>query len=96
MHVYEKKLSLEILVLVYRLCQSTYIMKNLCRRVSSQFACAKDCTIPDTDSIIMGTDGIILATAGYDHTIKFWQPHTGICSKTVPHPDSVSLLLHQT
>lgn len=39
----------------------------------------------------MGTDSIILATAGYDHTIKFWQPHTGICSKTVPHPDSVSV-----
>ncbi len=22
-------------------------------------------------------DDVVLATAGYDHTIKFWQPHTG-------------------
>ena len=38
----------------------------------------------------MSGENVILATAGYDHTIKFWQPHTGICTKTVPHPDSVS------
>ena len=33
---------------------------------------------------------VILATAGYDHAIKFWQAHSGICHRTVQHPDSVS------
>ena len=37
------------------------------------------------------SDPVILATAGYDHTIRFWQAHTGICYRTVQHPDSVSL-----
>lgn len=31
---------------------------------------------------------VILATAGYDHTIRFWQAHSGICQRTVQHPDS--------
>ena len=31
---------------------------------------------------------VILATAGYDHTIKFWQAHTGACVMTLQHPDS--------
>lgn len=34
------------------------------------------------------TDQLILATAGYDHTIKFWAAHTGICTRTHQHPDS--------
>ncbi|ELU05495.1 hypothetical protein CAPTEDRAFT_165576 [Capitella teleta] len=34
------------------------------------------------------SDPVILATAGYDHTIRFWQAHTGICHRTVQHPDS--------
>ena len=33
-------------------------------------------------------DEIILATAGYDHTIKFWQAHTGKCIRTLQHADS--------
>lgn len=33
----------------------------------------------------------ILATGGYDHTIKLWQAHTGICYWTGQHADSVSL-----
>ncbi|XP_053381753.1 target of rapamycin complex subunit lst8-like [Mercenaria mercenaria] len=37
-------------------------------------------------------DPVILATAGYDHTIRFWQAHSGICYRTVQHPDSVSLV----
>ena len=37
-----------------------------------------------------GRDPVILATAGYDHTIRFWQGHSGICHRTVQHPDSVS------
>ncbi|CAH1794585.1 unnamed protein product, partial [Owenia fusiformis] len=35
-----------------------------------------------------GSDPVILATAGYDHTIRFWQAHSGICKRTVQHPDS--------
>ena len=38
-------------------------------------------------------DPVILATAGYDHTIRFWQAHSGICHRTVQHNDSVSLCL---
>lgn len=33
-------------------------------------------------------DEVILATGGYDHTIKFWQAHTGVCTRTIPHNDS--------
>lgn len=33
---------------------------------------------------------ILLATGGYDHTIKLWQAHSGMCSKTLQHADSVS------
>jgi len=35
-----------------------------------------------------GCDEVVLATAGYDHTIKFWQAHTGQCSRTIQHADS--------
>jgi len=31
---------------------------------------------------------VILATAGYDHCIKFWMAHTGKCLATLQHPDS--------
>uniref|UniRef100_A0A8C8GYH4 Uncharacterized protein n=1 Tax=Oncorhynchus tshawytscha TaxID=74940 RepID=A0A8C8GYH4_ONCTS len=37
------------------------------------------------------SDPLILATAGYDHTVRFWQAHSGICTRTVQHQDSVSL-----
>ena len=33
---------------------------------------------------------IILATAGYDHTIKFWDPNQGACLRSIPFNDSVS------
>lgn len=33
---------------------------------------------------------IILATGGYDHTIKLWRAETRDCLKTMQHPDSVS------
>ena len=42
---------------------------------------------------------VILATAGYDHTIRFWQAYSGICHRTVQHPDSISfsfLILYLT
>lgn len=31
---------------------------------------------------------VLLATSGYDHTIKFWEAPSGICHKTLPHPES--------
>nr|CAD7592521.1 unnamed protein product [Timema genevievae] len=31
---------------------------------------------------------VILATGGYDHSIKLWQAHTGVCQRTVQHTDS--------
>lgn len=37
-------------------------------------------------------DEVILATAGYDHTIKFWQAHTGQCVRTLQHADSQASL----
>lgn len=30
----------------------------------------------------------ILVTAGYDHTIRFWEALSGICSRTIQHPES--------
>ena len=35
--------------------------------------------------------GIVLVTGGYDHSLKFWYPHDGVCYRTTPHPDSVSI-----
>jgi G protein beta subunit-like protein len=32
---------------------------------------------------------VILATAGYDHTIRFWEALSGVCIRTIQHPDSV-------
>lgn len=34
-------------------------------------------------------DQLLLATGGYDHTIKIWQAHTGNCNRTMQHNDSV-------
>jgi len=31
---------------------------------------------------------VILATAGYDHNIRFWEAPSGICYRTIPYPDS--------
>jgi G protein beta subunit-like protein len=31
---------------------------------------------------------VVLATAGYDHTIRFWEASNGICVRTLQHPDS--------
>jgi len=36
----------------------------------------------------VSTDSVILATAGYDHTIKFWAASTGAATRTLQHPDS--------
>lgn len=34
------------------------------------------------------TLSVILVTAGYDHTIRFWEAWSGVCSRTVQHADS--------
>ena len=31
---------------------------------------------------------VVLATAGYDHTIRFWEALSGICVRTIQYPDS--------
>ncbi|KAG2180089.1 hypothetical protein INT43_003877 [Umbelopsis isabellina] len=31
---------------------------------------------------------VILVTAGYDNTIRFWEALSGICSRTIQHPNS--------
>lgn len=31
---------------------------------------------------------VILATAGYDHTIKLWEATSGICYRTLQYGDS--------
>ncbi|PBC28217.1 Target of rapamycin complex subunit lst8 [Apis cerana cerana] len=41
-------------------------------------------TVDGTNS----NEQVILVTGGYDHTIKIWQPHTGVCQRTTEHTDS--------
>lgn len=31
---------------------------------------------------------VLLVTAGYDHTIRFWEALSGICSRTIQHQES--------
>ena len=31
---------------------------------------------------------VVLATAGFDHTIRFWEALSGICLRTIQYPDS--------
>lgn len=33
-------------------------------------------------------DQVILATGGYDHSIRLWQAHSGLCQRTLQHADS--------
>lgn len=40
-----------------------------------------------------GASQVILATAGYDHTIRFWDATTSTCYRTLQHADSVRSLL---
>lgn len=35
-----------------------------------------------------GDNEPILATGGYDHTIKIWVPHSGTAIRTLQHSDS--------
>ncbi|XP_037919883.1 protein LST8 homolog [Hermetia illucens] len=41
-------------------------------------------------------DQLILATGGYDHTIKLWQAHTGNCIRTMQHEESQVNCLDRT
>lgn len=41
------------------------------------------------DNSGLGGDQLVLATGGYDHTIKIWEAHSGVCIKTVQHAESV-------
>uniref|UniRef100_A0A8C5QUX9 Target of rapamycin complex subunit lst8 n=1 Tax=Leptobrachium leishanense TaxID=445787 RepID=A0A8C5QUX9_9ANUR len=45
-------------------------------------------TMMNSSQGTVGSDPVILATAGYDHTVRFWQAHSGICTRTVQHQDS--------
>ena len=36
------------------------------------------CTLPQ----------VVLATAGYDHTIRFWEATSGLCYRTLQYADS--------
>lgn len=40
------------------------------------------------DSVL--TEKVLLATGGYDHTIKLWHANTGVCNRSLTHLDSVS------
>lgn len=35
------------------------------------------------------TGQVTLVTGGYDHTIRLWQAHSGVCLRIMQHPDSV-------
>ncbi len=45
-------------------------------------------------SVQVPTDDVILVTAGYDHSIRIWQACSGVCLRTMQHPDSVSVWVH--
>ena len=40
---------------------------------------------------IYSNNQVIFATAGYDHTIRFWEAHSGNCYKVLSHNESVGL-----
>ena len=42
---------------------------------------------------VMLTWQVVLATAGYDHTIRFWEATTGICYRTLQYSDSQARFL---
>ena len=36
----------------------------------------------------MPNPSVVLATAGYDHTVRFWEATRGICYRTLQYADS--------
>lgn len=47
---------------------------------------------PSNENISVADNKAILATGGYDHTVKLWQAHSSVCYWTGQHADSVFLL----
>jgi hypothetical protein len=45
------------------------------------------------DPIESSLNPVVFVTAGYDHTIRFWDPLNGICSHVTQYPDSVPLIV---
>ena len=45
---------------------------------------------------IYSNNQVIFATAGYDHTIRFWEAHSGNCYKVLSHNESVGLNFFKT
>lgn len=41
-----------------------------------------------------GPPAVVLATAGYDHTIRFWDVVRGLCIGTLQHNESVPSVGH--
>jgi G protein beta subunit-like protein len=39
----------------------------------------------------MAADRVILATAGYDHSIRFWEAPTGLCHRTLQYTDAAQV-----
>ncbi|XP_014220624.1 target of rapamycin complex subunit lst8 [Trichogramma pretiosum] len=50
-------------------------------------AAAAAATSPSAN-VTPANDPVIFVTGGYDHTIKIWQAHSGICQRTLQHIDS--------
>lgn len=48
--------------------------------------CASIGRITRDNQLIMSS--VVLATAGYDHTIRFWEATSGICYRTLQYADS--------
>lgn len=40
------------------------------------------------DPIDQSSNPVILITAGYDHTIRFWEALSGHCHRVLQHPES--------
>ncbi|KAJ6260368.1 hypothetical protein Dda_4594 [Drechslerella dactyloides] len=43
---------------------------------------------PEAAEASVARMSVIMCTAGYDHTIRFWEALSGICSRTIQHADS--------
>lgn len=73
---------------------SEYVFLTLVKGIFPVFkllqSSPSSCRTMNVNQGTVGSDPVILATAGYDHTVRFWQAHSGICTRTVQHQDSVS------
>lgn len=53
-------------------------------------ACCRINVMPCTATRELNRGDLRLCTGGYDNTIRFWEAWSGICSRTIQHPESVS------